>query len=127
MVQLCNRKRDDALVIIKEIPVEEMTVVERQAALNEVKVLDMLNHPNITMYVEATCGPPDLTPTSLPRARSKRTRRNKSTGPRVYWLACVFGLSFVPRLPRVSVCNSRLDKASRFPFFPFSFPPTKVY
>ena len=51
MVQLCNRKRDDALVIIKEIPVEEMTVVERQAALNEVKVLDMLNHPNITMYV----------------------------------------------------------------------------
>ena len=47
MVQLCNRKRDDALVIIKEIPVEEMTIEERQAALNEVKVLDMLNHPNI--------------------------------------------------------------------------------
>lgn len=47
VVQLCNRKRDDALVIIKEIPVEEMTIEERQAALNEVKVLDMLNHPNI--------------------------------------------------------------------------------
>jgi NIMA (never in mitosis gene a)-related kinase 8 len=37
-VQLSRRKSDNALVIIKQIPVEEMTREERQAALNEVKV-----------------------------------------------------------------------------------------
>lgn len=38
VVQLVRRKRDNKLVIIKEIPVEEMTYEERQAALNEVNV-----------------------------------------------------------------------------------------
>lgn len=32
---------------------EEMTVEERQAALNEVKVLDMLDHPNIIAYYDS--------------------------------------------------------------------------
>eukprot|EP00039_Didymoeca_costata_P007607 m.101671 g.101671 ORF g.101671 m.101671 type:complete len:698 (+) comp13751_c0_seq2:108-2201(+) len=50
VVVLCRRLSDNSLVIIKEIPVEEMTTEERQAALNEVKVLDMLNHPNIIAY-----------------------------------------------------------------------------
>lgn len=35
-MQLCRQKRDDAYVIIKEIPVEEMSLEERTAALNEV-------------------------------------------------------------------------------------------
>eukprot|EP00037_Helgoeca_nana_P030767 m.383513 g.383513 ORF g.383513 m.383513 type:complete len:265 (-) comp28261_c2_seq1:1516-2310(-) len=53
IVQLVRRKRDNKLVIIKEIPVEEMTYEERQSALNEVKVLDMLNHPNIISYFDS--------------------------------------------------------------------------
>ena len=71
VVQLCRRKSDRALVIIKEIPVEEMTREERMAALNEVKVcartwlmlaracslaaqvLDMLHHPNIIAYYDS--------------------------------------------------------------------------
>lgn len=38
IVNLYRRKRDGSLVIIKEIPVEEMTLEERQGALTEVKV-----------------------------------------------------------------------------------------
>eukprot|EP00041_Stephanoeca_diplocostata_P037625 m.1430711 g.1430711 ORF g.1430711 m.1430711 type:complete len:119 (+) comp25074_c0_seq15:297-653(+) len=53
IVQLVRRKKDNKLVIIKEIPVEEMTLEERQSALNEVKVLDMLNHPNIISYCDS--------------------------------------------------------------------------
>lgn len=40
------------MIIIKQIPVEQMTKEERQAALNEVKVLSMLSHPNIIQYYE---------------------------------------------------------------------------
>ena len=40
-------------MIIKQIPIEEMTREERQAALNEVKVLSMLNHPNIIAYYDS--------------------------------------------------------------------------
>jgi serine/threonine protein kinase len=43
---------DKKLVIIKQIPVEQMTKDERQAALNEVKVLAMLDNPNIIKYYE---------------------------------------------------------------------------
>ena len=42
VVRLCRRRSDNVLVIIKEIPVEEMTLEERQAALNEVKVWSRL-------------------------------------------------------------------------------------
>lgn len=51
-VHLCCRLSDRKLVIIKQIPVEQMTKEERQAALNEVKVLSMLHHPNIIEYYE---------------------------------------------------------------------------
>ncbi|ELU04715.1 hypothetical protein CAPTEDRAFT_111937 [Capitella teleta] len=51
-VYLCRRLADNKHVIIKQIPVEQMTKEERQAALNEVKVLSMLDHPNIIEYYE---------------------------------------------------------------------------
>ncbi|XP_063404093.1 serine/threonine-protein kinase Nek8-like [Mytilus trossulus] len=51
-VHLCRRLADKKLVIIKQIPVEQMTKEERQAALNESKVLSMLSHPNIIKYFE---------------------------------------------------------------------------
>ncbi|KAL5016244.1 hypothetical protein ScPMuIL_005833 [Solemya velum] len=51
-VHLCRRLSDKKAVIIKQIPVEQMTKEERQAALNEVKVLSMLSHPNIIEYYE---------------------------------------------------------------------------
>jgi hypothetical protein len=37
-------------VVIKQIPIQEMQTVERQAALNEVDVLKLLRHPNIIAY-----------------------------------------------------------------------------
>ena len=49
-VYLCRRIPDGCLFIIKQIPVEEMSKDERQAAMNEVKVLAMLKHPNIIAY-----------------------------------------------------------------------------
>ena len=51
-VFLCQRMADRKFVIIKQIPVEAMTKEERQAALNEVKVLSMLDHPYIIEYYE---------------------------------------------------------------------------
>ncbi|XP_013083908.2 serine/threonine-protein kinase Nek8-like isoform X1 [Biomphalaria glabrata] len=51
-VHLCVHLSDRKNVIIKQIPVEQMTKDERQAALNEVKVLSMLHHPNIIQYYE---------------------------------------------------------------------------
>ncbi|KAH9518439.1 Serine/threonine-protein kinase Nek8, partial [Bulinus truncatus] len=51
-VHLCVHLSDRKHVIIKQIPVEQMTKDERQAALNEVKVLSMLHHPNIIQYYE---------------------------------------------------------------------------
>ncbi|KAK6178679.1 hypothetical protein SNE40_011206 [Patella caerulea] len=52
IVHLSRRLSDKKLFIIKQIPVEQMTKDERQAALNEVKVLSMLNHINIIEYYE---------------------------------------------------------------------------
>lgn len=49
-VYLCRRLVDNYLVIIKQIPVEEMTKEERQSALNEVTVLSRFKHPNIIRY-----------------------------------------------------------------------------
>uniref|UniRef100_A0A3Q2Z9P2 Protein kinase domain-containing protein n=1 Tax=Hippocampus comes TaxID=109280 RepID=A0A3Q2Z9P2_HIPCM len=43
---------DGALVILKEIPVEQMSRDERLAAQNECQVLKLLNHPNIIEYYE---------------------------------------------------------------------------
>ncbi|TRZ00959.1 hypothetical protein DNTS_029976 [Danionella cerebrum] len=52
IVHLCRRRSDDALVILKEIPVEQMTRDERLAAQNECQVLKLLSHPNIIKYYE---------------------------------------------------------------------------
>lgn len=52
-VYLCRRISDGSLFIIKQIPVEEMSKEERQAAMNEVKVLSMLKHPNIIAYSDS--------------------------------------------------------------------------
>ena len=51
-VYLSIRLSDMKDVIIKQIPVEQMTKEERQVALNEAKVLAMLDHPNIIKYYE---------------------------------------------------------------------------
>ncbi|XP_019723785.1 serine/threonine-protein kinase Nek8 isoform X1 [Hippocampus comes] len=52
IVPLCRRRSDGALVILKEIPVEQMSRDERLAAQNECQVLKLLNHPNIIEYYE---------------------------------------------------------------------------
>lgn len=52
IVHLCLRKADQKLVILKQIPVEQMTKEERQAAQNECQVLKLLNHPNVIEYYE---------------------------------------------------------------------------
>ena len=52
-VYLCRRLVDNCLVIIKQIPVEDMTLDERQSAINEVKVLSVLKYPNIIGYYDS--------------------------------------------------------------------------
>uniref|UniRef100_UPI00358F840F serine/threonine-protein kinase Nek8 n=1 Tax=Myxine glutinosa TaxID=7769 RepID=UPI00358F840F len=52
IVHLCQRKEDQKLLILKQIPVEQMTKEERQAAQNECQVLKLLNHPNIIEYYD---------------------------------------------------------------------------
>lgn len=52
IVHLCRRRCDGAFVILKEIPVEQMSRDERLAAQNECQVLKLLNHPNIIEYYE---------------------------------------------------------------------------
>ncbi|XP_072134252.1 uncharacterized protein [Mobula birostris] len=50
---LYRKKDDDSLVILKEINMHELNHIERQRALNEVKVLSMLDHPNIINYYDS--------------------------------------------------------------------------
>ncbi|XP_054857967.1 serine/threonine-protein kinase Nek8 isoform X2 [Eublepharis macularius] len=52
IVHLCLRKMDQKLVILKQIPVEQMTKDERLAAQNECQVLKLLNHPHVIEYYE---------------------------------------------------------------------------
>ncbi|XP_068173568.1 serine/threonine-protein kinase Nek8 isoform X2 [Antennarius striatus] len=52
IVHLCRRRSDGAFVILKEIPVEQMSRDERLAAQNECQVLKLLSHPNIIEYYE---------------------------------------------------------------------------
>ncbi|XP_077970155.1 uncharacterized protein LOC120331911 [Styela clava] len=44
---LYRKKDDNSLVILKEINMSELNSQERQLAMNETKVLKLLNHPNI--------------------------------------------------------------------------------
>ncbi|TNN62103.1 Serine/threonine-protein kinase Nek8 [Liparis tanakae] len=52
IVHLCRRRIDGSFLILKEIPVEQMSRDERLAAQNECQVLKLLNHPNIIEYYE---------------------------------------------------------------------------
>ena len=40
-------------MVIKEIPLDEMSTEERRSAQNEVDVLRMLQHPNIIGYYDS--------------------------------------------------------------------------
>lgn len=51
-VFLVRRLTDSRHVVIKQIPVDDLDKDERFAALNEVKVLSMLHHPNIVAYFD---------------------------------------------------------------------------
>ncbi|XP_066971422.1 serine/threonine-protein kinase Nek8-like isoform X3 [Macrobrachium rosenbergii] len=50
---LYRRKADDAMVIIKEINMLELSASERQMSLNEINVLAMMDHPNIVSYMDS--------------------------------------------------------------------------
>ncbi|XP_076308989.1 serine/threonine-protein kinase Nek6-like isoform X2 [Tachypleus tridentatus] len=50
---LYRNKNDDSLVIWKEINMLDLNSWERQLSLNEVKVLSVLNHPNIICYFDS--------------------------------------------------------------------------
>lgn len=50
IVYLCQRLSDNAQVIMKQIPVEDMTADERKSALDEVKILSQLKHPNVIKH-----------------------------------------------------------------------------
>lgn len=52
-VFLCKQISDNKLVITKEIPVDQMSVEERQVSMNEAKVLAMLDHPNVIAYYDS--------------------------------------------------------------------------
>lgn len=45
-----RKKLEGRLVILKEINLNELNAKERNHAINEVKVLSILNHPNIISY-----------------------------------------------------------------------------
>ena len=50
---LVRRKMDKFLVVIKQIPLDEMGTDERTAAQNEAEVLNMLYHPNIIRHFDS--------------------------------------------------------------------------
>ncbi|XP_030856391.1 uncharacterized protein LOC100892600 isoform X3 [Strongylocentrotus purpuratus] len=50
---LYRKRDDDSLVILKEINMHELNANERQMALNEIRVLSMLDHPNIISYYDS--------------------------------------------------------------------------
>jgi serine/threonine protein kinase len=52
-VFLCRGKvKKQQLIVIKQIPLDELQNIERKAARNEVEVLSILKHPNIIAYFD---------------------------------------------------------------------------
>lgn len=49
---LARRKTDGREVILKQIPIEQMSSADRHSILTEIKVLSMLQHPNVIEYYE---------------------------------------------------------------------------
>ena len=49
-VILVRRKADNSEMVLKRIFVDEHSGEEREEVTNEIKVLSMLNHPNIVSY-----------------------------------------------------------------------------
>ena len=49
---LYRRKEDDSQVILKKVNVLELNKEERQAVVNEIKILRMLDHPHIVSYYD---------------------------------------------------------------------------
>ena len=47
---LYRKRTDGLLVVLKEININDLNANERQSAINEVKVLSILNHQNIISY-----------------------------------------------------------------------------
>lgn len=47
---LYKRLKDDMLVVLKQINLMELTVSEKELAMNEVDVFSKLHHPNIICY-----------------------------------------------------------------------------
>jgi len=52
-VHLCKRRSDGRKIVLKQIPLEQLSANDRQASVNEVKVLAMLSHPNIVDYYDS--------------------------------------------------------------------------
>ncbi|XP_054159711.1 serine/threonine-protein kinase Nek8-like [Oppia nitens] len=50
---LYRKRSDDMLVVLKEINMNDLNATERQLAINEVKVLSILNNPNIISYFDS--------------------------------------------------------------------------
>ena len=53
IVHLCRTISDNQLVIVKEIPLDDLTTEDRIASKNEINVLKMLHHPNIIGYYDS--------------------------------------------------------------------------
>lgn len=53
IVHLCQAVSDNQLVIVKEIPMDDLTTEDRIASKNEISVLKMLHHPNIIGYYDS--------------------------------------------------------------------------
>jgi len=53
IVHLCRSISDNQLVIVKEIPMDDLTTEDRLASINEINVLKMLHHPNIIGYYDS--------------------------------------------------------------------------
>jgi serine/threonine protein kinase len=49
---LLGQRDDSSLVILKEVYLLELSAAERQLALNEARILESLDHPNVIAYYD---------------------------------------------------------------------------